>query len=288
MISEIPLSPTGLQCRHGFLDLARPAVMGILNLTPDSFHAPSRITDIPALLKQAEQMLAEGASLLDLGAASSRPGAAGISVEEELSRLIPALSALRNAFPKTILSVDTFQSAVASRALDEGGDLINDISGGWTDPSLLKLVAREEVPYILMHMQGSPADMQHNPSYTDVTEEVLTWFRDRISRLQETGIQQVILDPGFGFGKTVAHNYELLKHLYRFCSLGFPVLAGISRKSMITRVLHNKNTEALNGTTAAHMLALLNGARLLRVHDVQEAVEAIRIFEQYQNPAKTV
>ncbi|MFI5149435.1 MAG: dihydropteroate synthase [Bacteroidia bacterium] len=283
MKSDTTLSPPLLKCRHGQLDLSRPLVMGILNLTPDSFYDGGRYPGSDTMLAQAIRMLDEGASILDIGGASSRPGATLISPEEELNRILPAIITLREHVPGSIISVDTFHTSVAQASLHAGADLINDISGG-ADPSLPLLAGKEDIPYILMHMQGVPGTMQEAPVYTDVVQEVHDFFVEKVDMLSHTGVKQVILDPGFGFGKTLAHNYQLLGSLDRFRKLGYPVLAGMSRKSMISKVLHTRTADALNGTTAAHMLALMKGATLLRVHDVKEAVQTIRIYEQYKDP----
>lgn len=260
------------------LQLDSPQVMGILNLTEDSFFAGSRVHEKTALLERAGQMIQEGAAILDLGACSTRPGAEPVSEETELKRLIPAIESTRKAHPSIILSADTFRSQVARRALEAGADIINDISAGSMDPELIPTIAGLKAPYILMHMKGTPADMQKDPSYNDVLQEVEDFFISKIAELQNSGIGQVILDPGFGFGKTLEHNYALLRHLDRFTRLGKPVLAGISRKSMIQKVTGTDAKGALNGSTAAHMIALQNGASILRVHDVKEAAEAVKIF----------
>ncbi len=267
-----------LVCRGKFIHPPYPLVMGILNLTPDSFYAESRIDSIDASLKKAEEMIADGAFILDIGAASSRPGAAAISTDQELDRLIPTLSALRMAFPDVLLSIDTMNAIVAKQAADCGADIINDISAGTADPEMLTAVASTGLPYILMHMKGNPHDMQKQPIYEDVVKEVLLFLSARLNAAYTTGISDVIIDPGFGFGKTVEHNYTLLNHLETFQLMNCPILAGVSRKSMINKVLNTAPAQALNGTTALHMLALQHGASILRVHDVKEAMQAIRIF----------
>jgi dihydropteroate synthase len=287
-MTETKLSPPTLRCRHGNLSLLRPAVAGILNITPDSFHDGGLYQSETAVLKRVGQMLEEGAALIDIGAVSSRPGADQLSVEEELKRLIPIIKVVRKTFPKVLISADTFVASVAQVALDAGADMINDIYGGSLNNGLAELAGKEKVPYILMHMQGNPETMQKAPFYKNVRTEVETFFKERIKLLTQKGVEQIILDPGFGFGKTVTHNYELLNGLDTFTALGYPVMAGLSRKSMINKVLGISQKEALNGTTAVNMIALLKGALLLRVHDIKEAVQTIRIFEQLKDPSKPV
>jgi dihydropteroate synthase len=276
---------TTLNCRGRLLDLTRPAVMGILNVTPDSFFDGGRLGAPGDVLRRAEAMLNEGAAILDVGGASTRPGAAAVEEAEELRRVLPAIEALREEFPAAILSVDTWRAGVARAALDAGASLINDVSAGRLDSDLYPAVAAANaalpggVPYILMHMQGTPGTMQQNPVYGDVVQEVLDFFIAEVGRLRALGVRDIVLDPGFGFGKTVEHNFSLLKNLHVFQILGLPVLAGLSRKSMICKVLKVNPDKALNGTTALHMVALQQGARILRVHDVREAVEVIRLWE---------
>ncbi len=273
------LSPQStINLRGHLLDLTTPQVMGILNLTPDSFFPGSRMQGTDALLEKAEQMLSEGASILDLGGMSSRPGAEMISEEEELRRVVPAIEALVRRFPDALLSVDTVRSRVARESVQAGAAMINDISAGRLDPAMYETVASLRVPYVLMHMKGMPDTMQKDPVYEDVLIEVMDFLIAELGKLRDLGIHDVILDPGFGFGKTVAHNYELLKNLSTFQILERPLLVGISRKSMITRVLGVSPAEALNGTTALHMVALQEGAKILRVHDVKEAVEVVRVY----------
>lgn len=255
--------------------------MGILNLTPDSFFDGGRLDGVDAALRRAELMLQQGAALLDVGGASSRPGAEIVPVDTEKQRVVPVVHALREAFPQTVISIDTWRAEVAREALAAGADLLNDISAGRFDPALYPTLAQAGCPYILMHMQGSPATMQQAPDYKDVVQEVLDFFILEIGKLRALGVRDIVLDPGFGFGKTVEHNYDLLRNLRAFTQVtGLPVLAGISRKSMICKVLKTNPEHALNGTTALHMVALQQGARILRVHDVREAVEVIRLWEQ--------
>lgn len=267
------------------LDLSTPAVMGILNLTPDSFFDGGKYDSAEKAIERSGRMLEEGASIIDIGAQSTRPGAALLSMEEEWSRLEPIVKAFVRAFPSTPFSIDTFSSKVAERAVNEGAAMINDVSGGKMDPAMFAIAGKLQVPYILMHMQGTPSTMQQNPHYINVVREVFDELIVKTRELQEAGVKDIIIDPGFGFGKSVAHNFDLLRHLDIFRLIGFPVLAGLSRKSMINRILGTKPEEALNGTTVLHTLALNHGARLLRVHDVKEAVEAIKLFMFYKNHA---
>lgn len=254
--------------------------MGILNVTPDSFFDGGRYTEDAALLIQVEKMLQEGATLLDIGGASSRPGAAEVSETEECRRVIPAIESILRRFPEALLSVDTWRARVASEAVSAGAAVVNDISGGNMDTTLVQTTAKLGVPYILMHMQGTPNTMQQNPQYDDVVTEVLDFFIQKIAALQEEGVREIIVDPGFGFGKSLAHNYTLLRHLHVFRQvLELPVLAGISRKSMICKPLKINPPAALNGTTALHMVALQQGASILRAHDVREAKEVIKLWQ---------
>jgi dihydropteroate synthase len=271
-----------INCRGRLLDLSQPLVMGILNLTPDSFFDGGKYGDVDAALRQVERMIGEGAAIIDLGGMSSRPGAALISEAEELNRVLPVVEAVMRRFPDAILSVDSFRSAVAQEAVDAGASIVNDIYAGRFDEKMFEMVAKLDVPYIIMHMQGDPGSMQLAPTYSNVVQEVLHFFIEKIGRLRPLGVKDIILDPGFGFGKTVSHNYELLKNLHIFKITELPILAGISRKSMICKVLGVKPENALNGTTALHMVALQQGARLLRVHDVKEAVEVIKLWRELE------
>lgn len=257
-----------------------PMVMGILNATPDSFHTTSRV-DVDGALRLAERMIEEGASILDIGGQSSRPGSGEGNAEVELERVIPVIRALHKRFPNILISVDTWRSQVAQAALAEGADLVNDIGAGLMDPLMLEVVARAGVPYVAMHMQGTPATMQEAPNYTDVAAEVTLFLSERLNAAHQAGIADVILDPGFGFGKTTAHNYALLRALDRINALGAPVLVGVSRKRMINDVLGTTAVEALNGTTVLNTIALLRGAAILRVHDVKEAAQAVRLVAEY-------
>lgn len=271
-----------LNCRGTLLSLQSPQVMGILNVTPDSFFDGGRYTRQDALLRQAEQMLKEGAAILDIGGMSSRPGAELISVEEELQRVLPAIEALHQTFPQALLSIDTIRGRVAEEAVGAGAAIINDISAGAFDESMYPTVARLQVPYILMHMKGSPKTMQDNPDYEDVVQTVLDFFIAEVGKLRALDVHDIVLDPGFGFGKTVEHNYQLLKQMHLFKILDLPLLAGLSRKSMINKVLKTKPEQALNGTTALNMVALQQGAKILRVHDVRPAMEAVKLWQQLE------
>ena len=272
---------TSLTCGKNVLILDKPLVMGILNLTPDSFYDGGRYLEKGAWLSQASGMIEEGASIIDLGAVSTRPGAAEVSEDEELTRLITVLETLTNRFPETVFSVDTYRSKVAKLAAEAGAGIINDISGGRLDPELICTVASTGLPYILMHMQGTPKDMQTNPFYSNVSDEINYFFNQKLAKLKEAGIQKIILDPGFGFGKSVHHNYHLISRLMDFKQHGLPLLVGISRKSMIYKLLDISPAEALPGTSALHMLALINGADILRVHDVKEAMQVIKLADAY-------
>ncbi len=276
-------SPTQtLLCPGGrVLDLRRPQVMGILNLTPDSFFAGSRIGNTDELLRRAEAMLTAGAALLDLGAYSSRPGAENISPDEEKRRLLPAIEAVRRTFPEAFLSADTFRAAVAADAVAAGADIVNDISGGTLDEAMFSTVGRLRVPYVLMHLRGTPQNMTSHTHYADdIVLELTRYFRDRLALLRDAGVVDVVLDPGFGFAKTPAQSHELLRRLPELRVLGLPILAGLSRKSMVYKPLGLTPDAALTGTVAVNTMALLNGASILRVHDVPEAVQTIRLVHQ--------
>ncbi len=264
------------------VEINEPKVVGILNVTPDSFHSGSRVSSVEQAIRQAGKMIEEGAFMLDIGAASSRPGAGEVPVTEELDRILPVIEALTANFPETPVSADTYRSEVARAAVEAGAAAINDISAGDLDNRMIATVAGLGVPYIIMHMQGTPETMQHNPQYEDVVTEVLDKLAEKVNQCAAAGINDIIVDPGFGFGKTVEHNYRLLKYLNRLALTGCPVMVGISRKSMINKVLGTRPAEALNGTTALHMIALLNGADFLRVHDVKEAVECVKIYTKYK------
>jgi dihydropteroate synthase len=261
------------------IDLSSPKVMGIINLTPDSFYAGSRKQDMDAVLQQAQKMLTEGATFLDLGAYSSRPGATDISVQDEMDRLLPAVEAIVKDLPDAILSIDTFRAAVAQAAVKAGAHIINDISGGELDADMFSTVAGLQVPYILMHMKGTPQNMNQMADYSNVFDEVFDYFTNKYYQLKQLGVKDVILDPGFGFAKKTEHSYALMHRLQDFNVLQLPMLVGISRKNMIYKTLGITAGEALNGTTALNAIALAKGANILRVHDVKEAVEAVKIWE---------
>ena len=260
------------------IDLSTPKVMGIINITPDSFYAGSRKADVAEVLLQAEKLLIEGAVFLDLGAYSSRPGAADISIQEETDRLLPAVEAIVSNYPDAVISVDTFRAGVAEAAVKAGAHIINDISGGELDENMFATVARLQVPYILMHMKGTPQNMQQQAVYEDVFAEVFDYFVQKVHKLNQLGVHDIILDPGFGFAKEREHSYTLMSRLQEFNQLQLPILSGISRKKMIYGLLGITAEQALNGTTALNTAALMKGAGILRVHDVKEAVEAVKIY----------
>jgi len=266
-----------INSKNRILALDTPVVMGILNATPDSFYNKGRSSDVDGLLHMAEKMLEQGAAILDIGGASTRPGQQLISPDEELRRIIPVIAAIRNQFPDAWLSIDTYNAITAREAIAAGADIVNDVSAGDIDKEMIPTVAAMNVPYILMHMQGKPETMQISPNYQNVTAEVKRYLTGKVKKCREAGIKDIIIDPGFGFGKTVEHNYELLGHMSLLASLKCPILAGLSRKSMICRPLHVSPEHALNGTTALNMVALQQGASILRVHDVKEAMEVIKL-----------
>lgn len=268
-----------INCKGNLIDFSAPKVMGILNITPDSFYDGGLYQSEKEILLQTEKMLSEGATFIDVGAYSSRPGAQDISENEELQRILPVVELLVKQFPEIIISIDTFRSSVAKETIKIGASLINDISGGTLDKKMFEVVASLEVPYILMHMKGTPQNMQENPSYRNVTKELISFFSEQIFKLQQLQHKDIIIDVGFGFGKEIGHNYQLLKDLALFKNLEVPILAGVSRKSMLYKPLNIIANNALNATTAANTVALLNGANILRVHDVKEAVEAVKIVE---------
>lgn len=270
-----------LNIRGNLIEFNRPAVMGIVNVTPDSFFAGSRVP-ADSVTARVSEMMAQGADIIDLGGYSSRPGADTVTAEEELARLVPAIAAIRERFPDIPVSVDTFRADVARECIAQGADIINDIGGGDLDPEMFGTIADLRVPYILMHMRGTPATMQSLTDYDDVVADVLRDLAFKTDRLHQLGVNDVIIDPGFGFAKTVDQNYRLLAALGMFREIGCPVLAGVSRKTMIWKELGIRPDEALNGTTAINMIALMNGADILRVHDVRECAETVRLFCAYQ------
>ena len=271
-----------INCKGKLLSLDEPVVMGIINATPDSFYRGHLPLSIDEILLLAGKMISDGAAILDIGGQSTKPGSERISAQQETDRILPVIESIHAAFPQTILSVDTYQSAVAKVAVDAGASIVNDISAGNMDEDMLTTVAALQVPYICMHMQGTPATMQKNPVYTDVVKEVLDFFILKITECTAAGIKDIIIDPGFGFGKTVEHNFQLLKHLPVFGITNKPVLVGLSRKSVINKTLGIKAADALNGTTVLNSMALMNGASILRVHDVKEAKEAIALYNAYK------
>lgn len=272
-----------INCKGNLIDLSQPRVMGIINITPDSFYSGSRSTTDTEILQKTEKMLKEGADFLDLGAYSSRPGADDIPVEEELKRMIPALELILKHFPEAVLSIDTFRSEVAEKSIEAGAAIINDISAGKLDDKMLPLIARYQVPYIMMHMKGTPQNMKEHNQYDDICSEVLFYFSERIKAARDLGINDLIIDPGFGFAKSTEQNYELFSRLELFKNLDLPILVGVSRKSMIWKKLGISANEALNGTTVLNTAALLKGAGILRVHDVKEAVECIKLTRELIN-----
>ena len=269
-----------INCKGSLIDLSVPKVMGILNITPDSFYDGGKYSSESDIIQQVENMLSEGATFIDIGAYSSRPGAHHISEKEELQRILPVVDLLLKEHPEILISVDTFRSTVARETINHGAAMINDISGGNMDSNMFATVAELQVPYIVMHMMGTPQNMQDDPSYENVTTELIAFFADKISTLRNLKLNDIIIDVGFGFGKTVAHNFELLQNLALFKNLDVPILAGMSRKSMLYKTLGITPQEALNATTSANTIALLNGASILRVHDVREAMEAVQITNQ--------
>ena len=281
--------PHFINVRGRLLDLSVPKVMGIINVTPDSFYKQSRFASDDAIVMAAKKMIGEGADILDIGGYSSRPGAEKISAAEEKSRVLPAIKLVNREFPEAIISIDTFRSDIAAGAvLDCGASIINDISGGEADANMFGTIVRLRVPYIIMHMKGEPSGMQRNPVYDDVVAEILKWLGERIVKLQSMGVNDIIIDPGFGFGKTPEHNFELLRCLGDFRIAGLPVLVGLSRKSTIWKTLGITPEESLNGTTVLNTVALLHGADILRVHDVKEAVEAIRLTGRLTRPENAI
>lgn len=271
-----------INCKGKLVDLSHPKIMGILNVTPDSFFEDSRSSKLDDVLRKVEKMLSEGADFIDVGGMSTRPDAIEISEDEELKRVIPVMEVLIREFPELLISIDTYRSRVVKEAVGAGAAIVNDISAGNLDAEMFQTISELHVPYILMHMQGAPQTMQKNPQYENITLEINQFFANKVLELRELGINDVILDPGFGFGKTIEHNYELFQSLNMIGFGDFPILVGISRKSMITKFLNISNKEALNGTTVLNALALERGAKILRVHDVKEAKETVKIWEQIQ------
>ena len=276
-------TPITIDCNSKLLDLSTPAIMGILNLTDDSFYDGGQHNSIKKALLQTEKMLDDGAKIIDIGAYSSRPKAKHISLDEEWQRLEKTLQIINKEFPQAILSVDTFRSEIARRSIDNGADIINDISAGNLDLEMFDIVADLNVPYIMMHMQGTTQTMQDNPYYDCIEKEVANYSLNKVKTLQQKGLSKIIIDPGFGFGKTLEHNYQLLNNLEELHTLELPILVGISRKSMVYKVLETDAKNSLNGTTAIHTLCLSKGASILRVHDVKEAVECVKLINFAKN-----
>ena len=272
-----------LNCKGRLLVIDKPVVMGIINATPDSFYSDSRQQNTNAILKKAEQMLKEGATILDIGGQSTRPGSEKPTAEEEMKRVIAPIEAIQANFPEAFISIDTYYSLVAKEAVAAGASIVNDISAGSMDAEMISTVASLNVPYVLMHMEGTPQTMQQEPVYENVTREILDFFIQKTVEFKKSGIKDIIIDPGFGFGKTIQHNFELLRNLSVFKMLNSPILLGISRKSFIYKTLNVSVEDSLNGTTALHSAGLLNGATILRVHDVKEAVETIQLISAYQH-----
>ncbi|MCS6832268.1 MAG: dihydropteroate synthase, partial [Flammeovirgaceae bacterium] len=266
-------------CRGRILSLERPIVMGILNLTPDSFYEGSRVRE-DEVLNKASRMLEEGATILDVGGYSTRPNASEVSLEEELQRVIPAIEQIHTHFPEAIISVDTFRAKVAEQAVQAGASIVNDISGGQLDSLMIETVGKLNVPYVLMHSRGTPQTMMHLNQYDNILNDILNYFLEKIEQLRQHRVTDIILDLGFGFAKNIEQNFYLLKHQAKFSIVGLPILTGISRKSMIYKTLGISPEEALHGTSVLHLVALQQGANILRVHDVKEAVQVIRLWEK--------
>lgn len=277
---QTPNAKITLNCGGKLLVLNQPIVMGILNITPDSFFEGSRTAQLDEILAKAQFMINQGAAIIDVGGYSSRPGAADVTVTEELRRVLPAISHLHQHLPNAIISIDTFRAEVAKQAVSAGASIINDISSGEDDPEMLQTVAAfKNVPYIMMHKRGTPQTMHQFAQYNNVTLEVMEYFNQRIAAAKQAGIVDIIIDPGFGFAKTLEQNYELLNYLYDLNAIGLPVLVGVSRKKMIQNITNTNAQEALNGTTIANTIALIKGAKILRVHDVKEAIECINLVK---------
>ncbi len=268
-----------INCKGNLIDLSQPKVMGILNLTPNSFYDGGKFKDELQIINQVEKMMQEGATFIDVGAYSSKPNAAFVSEEEEISRLIPIVELLVKKFPTILLSVDTFRSEVAKIAVENGVAIVNDISAGMLDEKMIETVAKLQVPYIMMHMRGNPQTMQSLANYEDIVKEMIFYFSERVKVARSFGLNDIVIDPGFGFAKTLEQNYEVLQKLALFSMLELPLLVGISRKSMIYKTLENSPEEALNGTTVLNTIALQKGTKILRVHDVKEAVECVKLMQ---------
>jgi len=272
-----PSATQNLKSKSAYFSTENAIVMGILNITEDSFFDGGKYKTEEEIITRCHKMLEEGASIIDIGAQSSRPGAQAISAKQELNNLLPIIKLLKSRFPNLILSVDTYWAKVAEECIKAGANIINDISAGELDERMMDTIAELQVPYIIMHMKGTPSNMQKNPAYGNVTTEIISYFQQKIKKLYTKGIKDIIIDPGFGFGKTLAHNYQLLNELEKFKQFGIPILVGTSRKSMIYKLLDNSPEQALNGTSITNTIALQKGATILRAHDVKEAIECIKI-----------
>ena len=270
-----------LNCKGKLLTIEQPLVMGIINATPDSFYKGDLPAGLEEIVVQVGKMTSEGASIIDIGGQSTRPGSERISASEEIQRVIPVIDSILTTYPQTIISIDTYHSEVALAAIKAGASIVNDISAGSLDPEMIHCVSSLKVPYICMHMKGSPEHMQNNPTYDDLIKEVLDFFIDKIEQCKKAGIKDIIIDPGFGFGKTIQQNFILLNQLSVFKILDKPILAGLSRKSMVYKTLNVDVTAALNGSTVLHTIALQQGASILRVHDVKEAMQAVTLFTAF-------
>ena len=283
MKSKKTISTFSINCNGDLIDLTTPKVMGIINVTPDSFYDGGKFKDEKSLLKQAEKMLVDGADFIDVGAYSSRPGANFVSEVEELKRITPIVKLIIKSFPNCIISIDSFRSKVINECVGMGASISNDISAGKLDPMMMETVGRLNIPYIMMHMRGTPKTMQNKTNYENIVNQVFEYFSERISTAKHHKINDIIIDAGFGFAKTIEQNYVLLKNLNHFNNLNYPILTGISRKSMIYNLLDCTSSEALNGTTALNMVALINGSKILRVHDVKQAVECVYLYNALEN-----
>jgi len=267
-----------LNIKGDILDLSSPKIMGILNVTPDSFYDGGVFSNEKKILHQVEKMILDGADIIDVGGYSSKPGAETIPLKEEEKRVIPIIKLINKTFDKTVISVDTFRSEIAEKSLSEGASIINDISGGDLDKNIYQIANKYRAPYIMMHMKGVPSNMQHNPKYENINYEIIKNLSLKIDSAEKKGVSDIIIDPGFGFGKTIQHNYQILNNIKLYTVLKKPILVGVSRKSMIYKLLESDPSEALNGTTSLNTIALINGANILRVHDVKEAKEVIKLY----------
>lgn len=272
---------TSLKCGNQLLDLSDPIVMGIINVTPDSFYKPSRAGEFPGkILETASKMAGEGAKIIDVGGMSSRPGATEIDPQEEADRVLPVVEMLSSALPDIVISIDTYRAGIAEAAIRVGATMVNDISGGNLDPGMKEIIARYKVPYILMHMKGRPSEMQNMAHYQDLTADLIRYFVNKLRELHRLDIRDIVIDPGFGFSKTMDHNYQIIAQLDQLRFLGYPIMVGVSRKSTLSKTIERPAEDALHATTALHMAALLKGASILRVHDVKPAMDAIAVYSK--------